>query len=48
MNISLVFDLVFVLDSSGSLGETNWQIVKQFASDLVEFLPVGENDVRSV
>ena len=34
-------DLVLVLDSSGSLGETGWRLVKEFASAIVEQLPIG-------
>ena len=46
-----VLDLVFVVDSSGSIEEAegglnNWELVKSFISNVVDFLDVGENNVR--
>jgi hypothetical protein len=41
-------DLIFVLDSSGSLGADNWQIVKQFAADIVSLLTIGTSETRFV
>ena len=34
-------DLVFVLDSSGSLGVTNFKRVKQFVINVVNYLDIG-------
>lgn len=34
-------DLLLVLDSSGSVGFRNFQIVKQFVYKIIEALPVG-------
>ena len=42
------FDLIFVLDSSGSLGTDNWNLVKQFAANVVDTLTIGENNTRLV
>jgi Flp pilus assembly protein TadG len=41
-------DFIFVLDSSGSLGADNWLLEKQFAAQIVGFLPVGEMQSRFV
>ncbi|XP_060583327.1 collagen alpha-1(XII) chain-like [Ruditapes philippinarum] len=38
-----VADLVFVLDSSGSLGVTNFKRVKQFVINIVNYLDIGVN-----
>ena len=39
-------DLVFVLDSSVSLGEANWRLALAFASSIVDLLTIGERDTR--
>jgi collagen type VI alpha len=39
-------DLIFVLDSSGSLGEANWLIVQEFAASVVKVLPIGADSIR--
>jgi hypothetical protein len=39
-------DVVFVLDSSGSLTLAGWQSVLGFASSVVDMLPVGQDSVR--
>ena len=36
-------DIVFILDSSGSIGDFNWHIAKQFAIDVMRGLKVGAN-----
>lgn len=40
------FDLVFVLDESGSVGSDNWEITRQFASRIVEGLNVEANNIK--
>jgi hypothetical protein len=45
---SAVLDLVFVLDSSGSLGPDGWQQVTQFAASIVGQLPVAMDQTRFV
>ena len=37
-------DLVFVLDSSGSIGTSRWEIIRTFTVDLVNSLTIGLND----
>ncbi len=39
-------DLVFVLDSSSTLGEANWRLALAFASSIVDLLTIGERDTR--
>ena len=41
-------DLVFVLDSSASLGATNWLLVKTLAANIVEQFNIGSADTRYV
>jgi hypothetical protein len=41
-------DLVFVLDSSASLGATNWLLVKTLAANIVEQFTIGSADTRYV
>jgi hypothetical protein len=41
-----VTDLVFVLDSSGSLGVDNWSSMKDFVSAIVGKVPVSEFQTR--
>ena len=44
-----ILDLVFVLDSSGSINEkdtSNWQRMKEFVSSVINILSVGANAVR--
>ena len=41
-------DIVFILDSSGSLGDANWLLVKQFAVSVVEKLSVSASDTQFV
>lgn len=36
-------DLVFVLDSSGSIGDVNWEKIKIFCKALVDKLEIGPN-----
>jgi hypothetical protein len=43
-----IVDLVFVLDSSGSLGIENWNKIKRLASSVVEVLPISESTIRFV
>lgn len=38
-----VANLVFVLDSSQSVGELNWYVIKQFVTDIVSKLTIGED-----
>jgi len=39
-------DLVFVLDESGSIGSTNFQLVKSFLSQLVSRLDIDSGNTR--
>lgn len=39
-------DLVFVLDESGSVGETNFQLQNQFVAKLVEGFDIGINNTQ--
>jgi uncharacterized protein YegL len=39
-------DVIFVLDSSGSIGETNWIYVLQFVKDIVDRMGVGEQQTH--
>jgi hypothetical protein len=39
-------DLVFVLDSSSSLGADNWDLVKQFAANVVSQLTISSTANR--
>ena len=38
--------MVFVFDSSASIGERNWWVTKQFAIDIVKGLVVDEEESR--
>lgn len=40
------FDLMFVLDSSSSLGEENWNVIKRFAAATVDGLNIVNSDIR--
>ncbi|XP_033728140.1 collagen alpha-3(VI) chain-like [Pecten maximus] len=39
-------DIVFLMDSSNSLGPENWEKEKQFVMDLIDNLNVGPNDMQ--
>ena len=39
-------DIVFVLDSSGSVGEKNWEKMLNFVKDVINQLPVGIHSTR--
>ncbi len=39
-------DLVILTDSSGSIGPDNFQLIKNFVSQLVKNLPIGYNETR--
>lgn len=39
-------DVVFTLDSSGSVGSANWQIILKFVQDVVNIFTIGRNDVQ--
>ena len=39
-------DLYFVLDESGSVGYSNYQLMKQFARDIANSFTIGPNDVQ--
>lgn len=39
-------DLVFIVDSSGSIGPTNWQDILQFMASIVNVLTIGPNDAQ--
>ncbi len=41
-------DLIFVLDSSGSLGEANWLLVKSLAASIVDQFVISATDTRYV
>ena len=36
-------DLVFVLDNSGSVGDSNFRKVKDFVKNVIDFFNIGEN-----
>lgn len=36
-----VVDLAFVMDSSGSVGEENWEVMKQFAVNITKEYSIG-------
>ena len=39
-------DVVFVLDSSGSVGSANWHLMLKFVQDVVNIFTIGRNDVQ--
>ncbi|XP_052079210.1 collagen alpha-1(XII) chain-like isoform X2 [Mytilus californianus] len=39
-------DIVFVLDSSGSVGSSNWKIMLKFVQDVINIFTIGKNDVQ--
>ena len=39
-------DLIFVLDSSGSVGPTNFQIMLSFVTNVVSNLNIGPDQIR--
>ena len=39
-------DIIFVLDSSGSIGLDNWKKVLKFVQTIVQELPIGEHRTR--
>ena len=39
-------DLVFVLDNSGSVGETNFRKVKDFVKSVIDFFIIGVNNTH--
>ena len=39
-------DLVFVVDSSGSILRNNWQLVLQFMQNIVNDFTIGPNDIQ--
>ena len=39
-------DLVFLLDNSGSVGETNFRKVKHFVKSVIDFFNIGANDTH--
>ncbi|XP_013410815.1 uncharacterized protein LOC106173996 isoform X2 [Lingula anatina] len=45
-NCGSLADIVFVLDSSGSVGAANFEKVKDFVKDIVNDLDIGANSVR--
>ncbi len=38
-------DVNFVVDASSSVGEANWELVKQFMSDVVDKFVIGDSNV---
>ena len=44
---SVGVDIVFVLDSSGSIGWVNFETMKQFVKDVVEGFDIGHVSLRS-
>lgn len=40
------FDLVFILDSSGSVGEAGWDLSTTFAAEMVAELKIGKNNIQ--
>uniref|UniRef100_A0A914VBK2 VWFA domain-containing protein n=1 Tax=Plectus sambesii TaxID=2011161 RepID=A0A914VBK2_9BILA len=45
-NISTT-DIVFVLDESGSIGDNNFRIAKQFIANLTQYFDIGSGDSQS-
>lgn len=43
---SAVVDIAFVVDSSGSIGRTNWERIKRFLKSLVSKLDVSKSATR--
>ena len=41
-----ISDVVFVMDSSGSMGRYNWTVVKQFVIDVIKGLKVADEDTH--
>ena len=39
-------DIVFVVDSSGSIGNASWQLVLNFTASMVESFPIGDLGAR--
>ncbi|CAC5396123.1 COL6A [Mytilus coruscus] len=39
-------DVVFLLDSSGSVGSSNWQIMLKFVQDVINIFTIGKDDVQ--
>ena len=39
-------DIIFVLDSSGSLGLSNWKKILEFTKDLIGSFPLGDDGMR--
>ena len=39
-------DLVFLLDSSGSIGSSNFELIKKFVTNVVNGLDIGPNDIQ--
>ena len=45
---SQTLDVVFVLDSSSSLGLTHWNAVKNFTAGIVQLLPLSTSSIQFV
>ena len=41
-----LLDLSFIMDSSGSIGEQDWFVAKQFVADVVSFLSAVGTDQK--
>ncbi|XP_063397843.1 cartilage matrix protein-like [Mytilus trossulus] len=39
-------DVMFVLDSSGSVGSSNWQIMLKFVQNVINIFTIGKDDVQ--
>ncbi|XP_052079167.1 cartilage matrix protein-like [Mytilus californianus] len=39
-------DVVFVLDSSGSVGASNWQLMLKFVQDVINIFTIGKDEVQ--
>ena len=39
-------DVVFVMDSSGSVGSDNWNTAKTFAKNIISNFQIGPNDIQ--
>lgn len=39
-------DIIFLVDSSWSIGKEHFQLVREFLYDVIESLAVGDNDFR--
>ncbi|XP_076472733.1 matrilin-1-like [Babylonia areolata] len=39
-------DIVFIMDASGSVGSSNFEVMKQFVRDLVDGFEIGSNKIR--